>query len=428
VSIPIRWALALVGLALLRSLAFGLATPTYQSSDEPWHLDYARALSEGHVPVLGDTALDDRIVEHDRRLSAADGLTLYGIDSVPMSREAFQPPLGYVLPAIAYRFAGGPRIGLILFRTINALLGAVIALLAFRLGRTALPTHTYAAPMAGLAAVALPSVGQITATANNDALAVALSLVVLIDAADVARRGASWPVAVRLGALVGLAAMVRTTSLLLLLPCGLAVLLSLHLSIRVRLLHIAATAGVAIWIVLPWMARNRLVYGDFLGTAAIAQFSPSPGRRIGGWGLLFGAGPAQGDADRFWPEMGRGAVGVLRWADLYLPPWVYGLSAVAAAAGVVAVVRWLRSGANPADRRATVVLIGALVALLAGVVYYSWFVDYQPQGRYLIAALLGLAAVGGAAVNRAGFMAACGVLAIALAAGLTTTVHTFGWG
>src|SRR5882762_3145191 len=125
-----RWVLALAGLALARSLLLGALIPPYQSSDEPWHLDYARALASGIVPVYGKTRMDPSIAADDKSVSRSRGLVLYGIDNPPMSREANQPPLGYVLPALGWAVASGPRSALEIFRLIDAVIGAGTVLVA----------------------------------------------------------------------------------------------------------------------------------------------------------------------------------------------------------------------------------------------------------------------------------------------------------
>src|SRR5437879_2811784 len=100
---------ALAALALVRSLVFASLTPPYQSSDEPWHLDYARVVGQGHLPVTGRTQLDPAIVVHAKQVSSDRHVTLYGITNPPLSREAFQPPLAYNVTGLGVSLHRGRR-------------------------------------------------------------------------------------------------------------------------------------------------------------------------------------------------------------------------------------------------------------------------------------------------------------------------------
>jgi 4-amino-4-deoxy-L-arabinose transferase-like glycosyltransferase len=413
-----------MALALARSLVLGWATPPYQSSDEPWHLDYARSLAHGRLPVLGQTRLDPAIVAHDKRVTAERGLTLYGIDAAAQSREALQPPLGYVLPAVAYRLLGSdPGRGLIAFRTIDALLGAALAVLAFHFGRVAFPTRRYAAPLAGVAAVGLPSGAMVASTAANDALAAVLSLGALVMAIEVARRGASTRRCLALGAVVGLAALTKATGLLLLAPAVLAVTAGRG---RRKVAGAAWCAAAAGAVLAPWAARNLAVYGEPFGTSATGSFLPLPASRLGGWRLLLGARPTNPVAQPFWPELGRTSVGVLRWTDLELAWWAYALAGAVAAAGVVALARWVTRSARPDEQRSVALAALTALALIAAVWWYAYSLDYQPQGRYLVAGLLALAAAVGAAVGRRGFVMASATFAVLMLSAVVTTLHAYG--
>jgi 4-amino-4-deoxy-L-arabinose transferase-like glycosyltransferase len=423
-----RWAVALVALALARSLLLAVAVPPYQASDEPWHLDYARVVGDGDLPVMGETRLDPEIVEHVRTSAAARRLPARGIAD-GMSREAFQPPLGYVLPGAAYRLAGGPEGGLFAFRALDALAGAAAAVAALALGRAAFPRAAWAGPVAGLAAVGLPAMAIVSSTANNDAAGVALALAALAVAVRVARDGGSARRHVALGALIGLAALVRATGVLLVVPAAVAVALSPRRDPGWWWSRGAPAVVAAAFPVLAWAGRNASLYDEPTGTGAFDGFGAVPGNRIGGLSLLLGASPDHPEADPFWPELARTTVGVLGWTDTRLDAWAYVLAALAVAVAAVAVARWfVGRGAAPAslaDRRATVVVAAAALAYLAGAIWYALTVDYQPQGRYLLPAVLGAAAVLGAPLERRGAGLATGVLGALLVATFVTAARAW---
>ena len=422
------WVAALAALALMRSFLFATLTPPYQASDEPWHLDYARVVGHGRLPVTGRTRIDPAIVGHDKRDAADRGLTLYGITDPPLSREAFQPPLAYVVPGLGYRLLGVHG-GLIWFRTFDALLGALLAALAFGAATRAFPGRPFAGPLAGLAAVCLPSIGLIASSSNDDVCAAVLSLTALGLAAGLARRGGPLRQYVALGALVGAAGLTKTTGLAVAVPALVAAAVAPRRgggTDRSRLPTMAAVLGTAGVVMLPWVVRNLWVYGDLLGTKAFVV--SHPGSRIGGLRLLVAGKPALAGAHRFWPELGRSAVGVLRWSDLRLPVWAYVVAALAAAAGVAAVFRWLQTQrlVSAADRRAALVVASALASMVAATAWFAMTVDWQPQGRYLIPGLLGVAGLIGASCGPRGFALAAAVLLALLGAGLVTTASAYG--
>ena len=418
---------ALAALALVRSLVFASLTPPYQSSDEPWHLDYARVVGQGHLPVTGRTQLDPAIVVHAKQVSSDRHVTLYGITNPPLSREAFQPPLAYIVPGVGYRLLGA-RGGLLWFRAFDALLGVVLVLVAYGAARRAFPESPWAGPLAGLTVACLPSVAMVTSSASNDAAAGVLALAALAMAAGLARQGGSIRRFAVLGALVGAAGLAKTTGLAAAPPAVVAAVVAprAHRSAGARSSRpyaIGAVAGAAALVMAPWVARNLWVYGDLTGTKAFVD--SYPGSRIGGLSLLLAGRPRLTGAHRFWPELLRSAVGVLRWSDLRLPGWAYALAGAGALAGFAAVAAWLRRAA-PVNRRAAAVLLSALPF---GVVATAWFaltVDWQPQGRYLIPGMLGAASVVGASCGWRGFAVAGGALLALLGAGIATTARTYG--
>ena len=303
----------------------------------------------------------------------------------------------------------------------------MLVLLAFLAATRAFPDRPFAGPLAGLVAACLPSVSLVTSTANNDAAAAVLAVGALALASDIARRGGSVLRFAGLGALIGGSGLAKITGLAAAVPAVIAVLVAPQprtAALRTRRWHaLAGVTGLAALIVTPWVARNLSVYGDLAGTKAFVV--SYPGSRIGGPSLLLAGRPRLAGAQRFWPELARSTVGVLRWSDLRLPAWAYWLAAAAALAGLLAAVSWVWH-ASTADRRAAAVLASALPFGLVATAWFSLTVDWQPQGRYLIPGVLGVAAVVGASCGWRGFATAACVLLALLGAGIATTARTFG--
>lgn len=400
--------------ALLRSLLLGTITPPYQSSDEHWHLDYARVLAQGHVPEYGKAIVAPEIIDHDRQASAERNLTLYGVLREDMPNiEAIQPPFGYVAPAAGYRVTDSPQDALFAFRLSNALMGALAAVVAYLFMGGAFPTRRWAGPMAGITAVCSPPVAMVASTANNDATLAVVAVVAIGVAATLARGGGSIRRWVLLGALIGASVLVKTSGLLLFAPAVLASLVAPsddgENSHRETILkRIATVVLVAVAIDLPWAVHNEIVYGNPIDPRVLF-----PGK----WSKLLGP---------FWVDLGRGAVGVLRWTDLFLPMIVYVAGGLLAVFALVAVVRWIDREATGPDRRAAAVVVTSFLAFIAGVIWYSFRIDYQPQGRYLVPGLIVMGGLVGAASERRGFLVGAGALAGLLVVAVGTSLASFG--
>jgi 4-amino-4-deoxy-L-arabinose transferase-like glycosyltransferase len=425
-----RWVLALAGLALARSLVLGTLIPPYQSSDEPWHLDYARALASGVIPVYGRTRIDPTIVADDKAVSRSKALVLYGIDNPPMSREANQPPLAYVLPAAGWAVASGPRSALRIFRFIDAVIGAAIVVAAAWAGRRMFPTRRWAGPFAALTVLLLPSMAIVGSTANNDAAATLVGLIVIAEACALVRRGGPLWLFTLLGLGVGVAGLTKATALVLVVPATMVALMAPSTGRRTRVARSIAVAMPALALNAIWTVHNLVVYGDLTGTKPFDAFDAQPGSRLGGWRLLLDARPTLSRAHRFWPQVFRTSVGVLRWSDLTLPDVAYGLAALGAVTGVILVLAWLvqtqvGNAPSSADRRVMIVVGAALASQVAGLVGYAMTADYQPQGRYLLIGIAAASAVVGAALS-ARSLAWMGLILVFLtAATFVTATSTF---
>lgn len=387
----------LIGILLLYLLVaglFALRTPDWQAPDEPAHYNYvAQVAGQGCCPQIAqgdwDAAYLDTLKAERFRADLLEGLAR-------IQYEDHQPPLYYLLAAPVYRLTDGSLIALRLF---SALLGGIVVLSAYALGRALLPDRPQIAlGMAALVAF-LPQHVAILASVNNDALGWALTGLILwltmlyVKAMPLAGRRIS---PLLLGALVGMGFITKASTYFLAGLVPLAILLrwwsqreagSARSLARDGLLF----AGPALLIGALWWLRNFGVYGfpDFLGLRAhdlVVAGQPRTAERIAlvGWGAYL-AESLQTTFNSFWGQFG--------WMALPMPQWIYlGLQALLLAAfgGLVlddTLLRRKRPALSPAQRNAWIVLWTAL--LLAALQYVYYNTEFlQLQGRYMFSALL----------------------------------------
>lgn len=151
-----------------------------------------------------------------------------------------------------------------------------------------------------------------------------------------------------------------------------------------------------------WFIRNYIIYdGDFLGLKtnnyygdlyAIPQYKPSLNPNphhtgMGLWGMLFG--------QQWLHKVFQSFVGVFGYMDVYLPQGIYAVYLVIFTGGALGcLIRLKRLFAIRKNREWVMegfFHIGMLAAI--GItnflnLYHSYFVDFQPQGRYSLPMLI----------------------------------------
>jgi 4-amino-4-deoxy-L-arabinose transferase-like glycosyltransferase len=388
---------------LLVAVAFAVFTPDWQAPDEPAHYNYiAHIADEGRLPVI---AAGDWDAEYLDQLKAArfDPARPGLLDDLDRVRyENHQPPLYYLLAAPVYLLTGGSLLAL---RVFSVVLGLVIVLSAYGVGRLMIPARPWIALAAAAFVAVLPQHVHILASVNNDALGWALVGLILL--ATVAylqgtpllgRAVHPW----HLGLLVGIGFITKATTYFLAGVVLVALLLRWWtarrqdhrqsvkqlLPVMISFLLPALTLGAL------WWGRNLHVYGfpDFLGLAAhdhVVADQPRTADRIEALGLdgyLWEA--ARVTFRSFWGKFG--------WMAYALPGYLYppilaGLG-LALAGWLVDTLRRRRDGTvTPASQRGAWIVLGltAVLAVLAFVYYNTEFQQYQ--GRYLFPLLIPLA-------------------------------------
>jgi|YNPNPStandDraft_1061719.scaffolds.fasta_scaffold00567_11 hypothetical protein len=395
-----RWLSILLLAFLILGGVYSALTPLYEAPDEVWHDAYVRWLAAGHgLPPLGED------------LSGA-------------YQEAAQPPLYYLTAAAVRRFfpdadlemlmwhnpgfgyqAGGTvndnknmlihtarerfpwrgaALAVHITRLVSLLFGAATVVVTWGVAREAL-NRPWAALLAAALVAFTPQFLFISGVVSNDSAAAALSTAALWSLARVLRRGATLRRILVAGGLAGLAALTKSSALLLL-PLGLLALAFARgnggtcPSLLKRGGWMAALALAAGVIAGWWYVRNAVLYGDPLGLGA----------HIGTpWGRAAPASFATLLAEL--PKVYRSFWGAFGWGHVEYPPWVYLALGLIPLTGLVGwLLAWRRKcvvGHGP-----VLLLTGGWGALVFGALL-QWMRQVEaPHGRLLFPAV-GAAAV-----------------------------------
>jgi len=401
--------LLLAGFVLLGSV-YAVVTPLFEVSDELWHYPMVKTLAEGNgLPVQVPT------------------------NPGPWRQEGSQPPLYYALMALATSWIDtsdlpdvrwvnphadngvitedgnnnivihtarerGPWTGTVLavrvIRLLSVLLGAVTVYFTFRLALEALPGRDGLALAAAGFTACTPMFVFISASVNNDTLAITLSAAALWLMAHWLRAPAapSRRQVVAMGLLLGGAALSKSSALglwplagaalvaakLLRSPAGLKAWVGL---IRPLLKPLAVIYGLALLVSGWWFVRNYLLYGDWLGWSAfiaIVGARPHPATLLQLWGERVGFVQA------YW--------GLFGGVSVPLPAGVYAaltLMAGLALVGLVVGGILLLARRRPADWPSMAVwglMLAWLVLIVVGLIRWT-SLTWASQGRLIFPAI-----------------------------------------
>jgi hypothetical protein len=216
----------------------------------------------------------------DRKTGYVEGMTEYYLKHP--NHEVHEPPVYYALAAVWYRagrlFGISPAAGVYWIRFLNAPLYAALVALSYRFGRAYFGHET------GLAVAALTAFFPNTVffTISNDVLSPLVGVLALgltLRWLDEERPSAALSAAI--GTVAAAAVLIKLTNM------AIIGLIAVALLIRVRRSGSASAAVKASWPLLAsamlplllWGCRNRLVLGDWTGTAGKAAsetWTPKP--------------------------------------------------------------------------------------------------------------------------------------------------------
>jgi hypothetical protein len=374
------------------TLLWAAVTNLGNPPDEFSHFDYIRHLAINHtLPIYGET----RYI-HIQALQA----------------HASLPPLYYLLGTPLQMALSNATVTeqMLALRGLSVLLGAITVALVYMLGQTIAPTR----PAFAFAVAALvgfnPMFTYLCAAINSDNLVNLIYVALLLQLAYGLRQNQpsrKWLIG--LGAILGAGLITKQTIFIGVLVSGLVIL---FLAWRPRSRFLSTLLSYGFWVsstaflISGWyFARNWMLYGNPTGLPAGTRpdiYPTHPYRAVGSlWEMVFAT---KSQFVPFLRGVFHGYWGVFDHYEIWMPPQIYKVMTWLLVGGLIGAAIWgARSWSHRHDeltrQRLLLALIGGLILALtfAAVVYLSYWIDPQPQGRYLFAALapLSVAIVGG---------------------------------
>jgi hypothetical protein len=413
----------------LRGIFLNLALPYGDPLDEIFHFGYAVFLeATGHPPAASEVSMPEQLLRPLRFLPRSTSFPGPKVSWSEASRwtpgererrwrEAFppvsgerpvfvtanyesqQPPLFYLSAAVLLRALKEIPLEtrLLILRLAATLAAASTVPIAHAFFRRLLPRE--GALLATAAWAVFPGLGSFVGRFSNDALALPVIAAVLLLFAETAAGRLSWKGAALLAALLALGCWTKLYVLLLVPAAPLAGLLAPRHRRRTVLLRALAACSIALLLLFPWILRQRVDTGDWLGLFAskqAASLGVSLSDRVQSLGSLF--------TPRFWIVFGRTFLWPGTWSAMGAPASV----AVLLAVGVTLVFlcpilrRARRSSSRGRMARGPAV---ALVLFVAGQILYAdtyaavarvrgHAPSAGPDGWYLLALLPALLTLG----------------------------------
>ncbi len=369
--------LVIVGIAALAlRLAMAWAIPLANGSpdpncapDESAHFMFTRALSTGVAPTWP---------EQTDSIYGAFLPTPYLVQALTLALAGDSADVGRFRSASAWAHGyEAARLG-------SALLG-VLTVLALALAAGTWTGSRCAALAVGLAAAFYPQLVFIDAYTNADAFTICAGAWFVLAVVRWARRGEVADGIIAVGAAGGLVVLGKMSGYFLL-PITVPWIAWAAWRRRVRTRDLVAAMGAFAIVsgpVLAWNAwRNG---GDVLGLERYHRFLAEVWHgKVGG--QLPNAFPW------FASFLPRSAFGVFKNAGLPLPSAFFIIAALLLVIGLAAAVSSLPR-APGTTHRAALWIGGALISNVLLVAYSCWFVDFSPQGRYVLLSALLLAGV-----------------------------------
>jgi 4-amino-4-deoxy-L-arabinose transferase-like glycosyltransferase len=410
-------ALILAGFLALATL-YSVTTPIFESPDEIWHYPVIQHIATGHgLPIQepGTGQLWQQEGSQPPLYYLLGAAATFWIDTSDLPQRLWNNPHAHIgipladgnknviVHTVAEDFPyRGTVLAVHLIRLLSVLLGAITVLLTYRLALAVFPGRVALAAGAAAVCAFIPQFLFISGSVNNDNLVTTLAALALWQVVRLLQGDNSPGHLLRLGIVIGLAALSKLSGLGLLVLAAASLVMvswqrrSLRLLLQGGVLVIAPVVLLAGW----WYARNWTLYGDPTGINVMLDVI---GRRPQLASMRQLLAEAEGFKISFWALFG--AVNVLAESWVYR---VFDLLTILALLGLLLLwARWLQgwfslARSRLAESRTTDKGLKtkdqkqlALLALWLGVVFASFVrwtqMTMASQGRLLFVALPAIA-------------------------------------
>lgn len=389
----------LLSLYLLLALAYNLAFPPFEPSDEINHFRFVRFLiEERRLPVVQAGDLSEY---HQPPLYYALGAALswpFPADDLPDYYNRTNPYRGfrYSEPGVDNKnlFLHGPwdrwpfqgtALSLHVARLVSLLTGVATVLLTYQTARAlgdTCPGRWCRGERAALAAAGLvafnPMFLAVSGSLQNDAGAAAGGAAVLWLGVNLYRAGFTPRRAFALGLVLGIAALMKITAALLIFPVGLLMVAWGQANRQ----SLGRVAGGLVMLVLGavascgwWFARNLIVYGE---PTSIDPILDAYGRQPLAQGVALWGQSVPYAWTTFWGRFGHG--------ELVLPGWIY-LTLAAISLLALIGLAFIFPRRDRSTRLLMTFLGAAGLIEFAGLLYYLSINPTGANGRYAFPAL-----------------------------------------
>ncbi|HEX6489427.1 MAG TPA: glycosyltransferase family 39 protein [Candidatus Dormibacteraeota bacterium] len=347
-----------IGAAALLFAVFGagydIVTPFAQAPDEGSHIGYAQLLAQHFQLPVGQP-------------------------------ERQQPPLYYLLGALLLKAGAGSSS----LEALAIVFGMLTVFVAAFCAREIWPDRPSRWVLVALLVGAIPQVQFIAAHASNDSLTMLLAGLLLLLLIRVIKRAPGWREVVLIGLAISASLMVKETIYYLAATLAIAALISVK-GRRTRLLALVALAGIPLLLTGWWFVRNLTTFGHLLPDLR-PVYTAHPNHlildatQLRTWSQFF--------FQSFFARLGNMSslvtVGTHPYVIYHLLELLTGFVIVA---GALAAAEGARRSTS-LTRVITVLLVAIPLVALAQAVLNSFFIDDQPQGRYLFLALPAMAII-----------------------------------
>ncbi len=370
-----RHLLLLLSISATLLIVWSFAVPIFEAPDEETHWQYARYVHDHwRIPLYGPAMWE------------GNQPPLYYWIIAPTARSFVLPlPERFVDVSGNFIFPCAPRFyndcisdfrkywPLRSARILTALLSVVTVLFTYLTAYEATGS-CLTGILAGSLTALLPQFTFRGMNLSNDAMVATTSAIATYFLVLLIRRDFSWSNGC-FASLSVAAAILSKLNALIFLPMLLFVLISGPSSWKVKFKHTSVLLITFIFI-LPWLIRNRILYGDIFASEAMLTAVP----------IFIDKKSIMSPYFRhFFPEQfAKSFVGVFGGMNVYMSDWVYGIFAITAVVALIgfamAVVR------RVIDLRLAVILCALPLLATAEAVWLNLTVS-QPQGRYLFPAL-----------------------------------------